>query len=87
MDINKFSNQAINFLKKLVSDSSDVGSKRVVGLSFAVTILTAVFVAMSGGTVIPEWMFVELCVTMLVLFGYNTYLTSKKPKEQTDKTE
>lgn len=81
---NKYVQMLINFLKKLFSNSDEVGSKRVVGFMFAITAIAAVIVAMCGGAAIPQWMFLELLLAMLTLFGYNTYLTSKTLQVKSD---
>lgn len=81
---NKYVQMIINFLKKLFSNSDEVGSKRVVAFMFALTVIAAAIVAMCGGAAIPQWMFLELLLSMLTLFGYNTYLTSKTLQVKSD---
>ena len=66
-----------NFFKKLFSDSSEVSSKRVIAFGAFLLISAMVIVSLSGGVIIPEFIFFGVVALLLTVLGYNTFLTSK----------
>lgn len=64
----------INFLKKLFSDSGEVGSKRVVGFGAFALIATTVIVQLAGGTIVKEFLFWGLLLLVAACFGLNAII-------------
>ena len=75
--------QIFDFLKKMVSTSSEVSHKRVIVVVFAVAIIAFCFIATYSAHIIPEFMFDALCLVVGGGMGLSVLdkVKSLKPKE------
>jgi hypothetical protein len=76
--------QIFDFLKKMVSTSSEVSHKRVIVVVFAVAIIAFCFIATYSAHIIPEFMFDALCLVVGGGMGLSVLdkVKSLKPKEE-----
>lgn len=72
-----------DFLKKMLSASSDVSHKRVIVTIFAICILIFCFVGTYTSNVIPEFMFDALCWIVAGGMGLTILDKFAKKKEET----
>jgi hypothetical protein len=69
----------IDYLKKMISDDPSVGSKRFVGLASFGLVTLSIVVALCGGTILPEFMFIGLLSLISACFAMNMAIALKKP--------
>jgi len=76
--------QIFDFLKKMVSTSSEVSHKRVIVIVFAIAIIAFCFIATYTTHIIPEFMFDALCLVVGGGMGLSVLdkVKSLKPKEE-----
>jgi hypothetical protein len=75
------------FLKKMLSASSDVSHKRVIVTLFAICIIIFCFVATYASKVIPEFMFDALCWIVAGGMGLTILDKFAKKKEENNGAE
>ena len=73
------------FLKKMLSASSDVSHKRVIVTAFAICIVIFCFIGTYTSKIIPEFMFDALC--WIVAGGMGLTILDKFTKSKTEKTD
>jgi len=73
------------FLKKMVSASSDVSHKRIIVIAFAICVIIFCFVATYTSKIIPEFMFDALC--WMLEGGMGLTILDKFTQKKIEKTD
>lgn len=90
MNIQDISAKVLDFLKKMLSNSDEVSSKRVVGFLSFLLLALAWTVALFKGPLVPEFYWYGIVGLVVACFGLNAYLSGKylsAPTPETKKDE